>query len=449
MNRFDYLCKQARSLVLILGLTAVLPVLAACPPDTFVDQADFSHFDDDPAPDRAEDRGGHAVATNGEVVAYGMNASYNTSHHYIYLYQKGANPAQWSFLKRLTKPGDVKPFAQFSTVLAMDGDTLVAGAKHAAINSPGRVYVFRRNEGGADMWGVSQTLGGDYFDDYRDFGESLDIHRNRMVVGDTQSGAHGRVEVFERSGPNADFMHAAYLVPPAADAADSVDFAGKVTLYGDVVVVSDMGFKTAADSNSRGRVYVYARDQGGAGQWGLVTRLLSPNSTPPNGTNRFGTSISIWGSDDKTRGETIAVSSGQQHPGHVFLFGRDAGGANNWGQIVDLESPVGEGSSHFGASLHLHSNELLVGDSDAKTQIGVTAGAVYVYHQQTGGSNNWGFKQKLSTQSNNSNSVYGHALDWSAGVAVIGDPFADYGADAKVGRAYVLFDDLIFCDPFE
>ncbi|MGA7296911.1 MAG: hypothetical protein WBW92_05335, partial [Rhodanobacteraceae bacterium] len=439
---------RVRKLVVILLLAFSLPVFAACPPDTFVDRANFSHVDDDPGADGSNDKGGYAVATNGEVVAMGMVGHPAHDTHRVYLYRRGAGIGQWTYLKSLAQPGFSRTSDHFAEVLAMDGDTLVVGAKAAGAQSSnfaGAVYVFQRNQGGPDQWGIRQSVYANPADGFRDFGESLDIHRNRMVIGDTV-GNGGRAVVYERSSSGANFVAVAELLPPGADLAREVSFAKKVTLYGDIAVVSDPGFRNAADTAAEGRAYVYARDQGGVGQWGLVTTLTSPTSTPPSGTIEFGSAISTWGSDDKTRGETIAVSN-QHQEGHVFLFGRDTGGIDNWGQIVDLQ-PSDSGSGEFGASLHLHSNELLVGDP-AATGIENLTGAVYVYHQQTGGSNNWGQAQKFYSQSNNSRSNYGFALDWSAGVAVIGDPLADYAPDSAVGRTYVLFDDLIFCNPFE
>lgn len=435
---------SASRLLLASGLAFAMPALAACPPDLFADQLDFSHVDSDPAADGPGDKGGFAVATSGEVVAYGMVGTTGSSKHHVYLYQRGATPAQWSYLKRLAEPGAARSIDHFGEVLAMDGDTLIAGARNAQQaggNSAGAVHVFKRDHGGANAWGVAQSIYADYAQGFRDFGESLDIHRNRIVAGDTSAG-DGRAVILERASANAGFFAVATLLPPAIDLANSVSYATRVTLYGDIAVVSDPDYKAPTDSFARGRVYVYARDQGGPGQWGLVTTLASPA-----GIKRFGSAISIWGSDDQTRGETIAVANSEQD-GHVFLFGRDTGGANLWGQIVDLEpDDMGAGGAVI-SSVHLHSNELLVGAPEANGVENVT-GAVYVYHQQTGGNHNWGQAQKFYSQSNNFKSNYGYALDWSAGVAVIGDPLADYGTDAQVGHAYILFDDVIFCDPFE
>ena len=450
MFKTMHFCIRVRNVALLLGLTAILPALAACPPDSFVDQANFSHVEDDPSADAGGDSGGYTVATNGQVVAYGMIGHPGHDTHHVYLYQRGASVGQWSFLKRLDQPGPgfTEPGDEFATTLAMDGDTLVVGAPRAGpdyYHETGAVYVYRRDAGGANTWGTTQSVFYDIAGSR--FGESLDIHRDRMVVG--ASAAGGRAVVYERSSASADFTAVAELLPPAADLA-RIDggFAYRVALYGDIAVVSDPAFlSTSIPPLHQGRVWVYARNQGGNGHWGLVTTLLSPPSTPPDGTLEFGYAISVWGSDDQTRGETIAVSNHHQ-AGHVFLFGRDAGGTDNWGQIVNLE-PGDSGSKAFGESLHLHSNELLVGDPNASGLPPYT-GAVYVYHQQTGGSNNWGQVQKLYSQDSSLKSYYyGTALDWSAGVAVIGDPWAPYDSDIRVGRAYVLFDDVIFCDPFE
>ena len=218
-----------------------------------------------------------------------------------------------------------------------------------------------------------------------------------------------------------------------------IHFAAHVALQGDLAVVSDPLANADPAPGEEGRVYVFSRNPAN-GQWSLVKRLARPQDTVG-----FGNAISI--SDDR-----IAVSNGQGQRGHVFLFERNAGGTNNWGQVADLTAGVdSQNDDEFGRSLHLHSGELMVGASNGIGTASAT-GAAYVFRRDEGGPNHWGQVQKLFSTTNNSGSNYGGTLDWAAGTAVIGDPLADESnvdPGGDVGRAYVYYNDVIFCDSFE
>lgn len=432
--------RSYRYAVLPLVLASI-PAGAICPLDEFAAITDFSHADFETA--RTLDEFGTAMATNGDVIAVGLpqNGHSTTDVGNVYLFQRDAASGQWPFLRKLSEPGFSEPGDQFGGALAMQGDTLVVGAVQAgdeSQNDAGAVYVFARNQGGPDQWGVRQSIIGLENDGLTSFGESIAIDGDRMLVGDSEAGSPdvGRVIVYERADSMSNFNPVAELLAPAGD--DGIDFARRVALDGDTAVVSDEQFDAEPGGSLEGRVYVYARNPD-SGQWGLVKHLALPQEATV-----FGTAIGI--SDDR-----IAVGA-RVTGGHVFLFERHAGGPDNWGQIADLTAGIDSGTADdFGFALDLHSNELLVG---AANGVGVdnSTGAAYVFRRDAGGPDQWGQVQKLFSQTNNINSKFGEALDWAAGVAAIGDPNSDhpdFSAGARVGRAYVYYNDVIFCDPFE
>lgn len=438
------ICKFRIAALLFLIVSSQV-AWAGCPQDRSDYQADFSHADF--VFGRANDKFGSAVATNGDVIAVGRvrrDFQVDPDPGTVYLFQRNAASGQWSFLRELSEPGFSAHGDSFGGAVAMQSETLVVGAIQAgddANNNAGAVYIFGRNQGGAHAWGVRQTIYVQEEDGFQSFGESIAIDGNRMLVGDSDAGSThiGRVIVYERSGAAGDFHAAAELLAPVADLGGTRDFARHVALDGDIAVVSDPLFDSDELSGLEGRVYLFKRNAGN-GQWSLLKRLSAPL-----GIKGFGNAVSL--SDDR-----IAVSNGQAQPGHVFLFERNAGGTDNWGQVADLTAGVdSQTNDEFGVALDLHSRELMVGVANGSGTTGST-GAVYVFRRDEGGPNHWGQAQKLFSQTNNSRSTYGATLDWAAGTAVIGDPLSDHPSfdpSARVGRAYAYYNDVIFCDSFE
>ena len=433
------------------GLAALLtlflagPAMAACPPDTFVHASDFRLGDYDST--QANDNFGHAVATDGQVMAVGV-PRHDTAASLggaVYLFTRGATPGDWQYLKRLLEPHAAESGDRFGAALDAQDDVLVVGAPDGGdtnANDAGLVDVFERNQGQVGFWGVRQEIVAQESAGYRDFGSAVALQGDRLLVGDPLAGGgDGRVVVYQR-GSSGLFAEVATLSNP--DSGGLNHFGEQLALFGDVAVVSDPAFDAdPGRSGLEGRVWVYARDQGGAGQWGLVTRL-QPN---PAATDSFGTAVSI--SHDR-----IAVGTGAPGAGRVYLFGRDVGGSSHWGQIESFTAPAGDtgASDGFGLALDLHKWELLVG---AGSVFGAEAstGAAYVYHRVPQSSpEHWMLLQKFYSASNNYRSNFGVALDWGHGFAAIGDPLSDdpsFPAGSKVGHAYVFFDDEIMCTPFE
>lgn len=429
---------------LVLAACAMTSTLAsaACPVDTFAEAANFSHADSVVA--QSDDRFATAVATNGVIMAAGLPQQAHTTTEVgeVYLYRRGASPNQWQYLRRIDQPGFSEVGDKFGGALAMQGDTLVVGAIHAGdvpANDAGAVYIFERNLGGADAWGVRQSIIALEEEGFDNFGVSVALEGNRLIVGDSNADSGlGKAVIYERSEIGASFVRIGELVSPAADI-ERDHFGDFVAVSGDTVVVSDPLYDVDPITvGLEGRVYVYARDQGGSGQWGLVTRL-----DPAVGRSGFGKAISLW----KDR---LAISS-LSGAGKVHLHERNQGGGNVWGQVAEVDAGADSTSGgEFGRAIDLHENELIVG-APGVTGISNGTGAAYVFRRDQG-TGIWGRTQKLFSTSNNNSSNYADVLDYDQGFIAIGDPLSDhpsFNAGSRIGRAYVEFHDLIFCTPFE
>ncbi|NIV29664.1 MAG: PKD domain-containing protein [Anaerolineae bacterium] len=157
----------------------------------------------------------------------------------------------------------------------------------------------------------------------------------------------------------------------ASDGAMNDHFGVAVAIDGNVVVVGAL-FDDDSGDNS-GSAYVFGRNQGGADQWGEGTKL-----TPSSGAagDRFGASVAIGG------GTAVIGADGDDDNGSdagaAYVFERDLGGADQWGEATKLAPVDIAAGDHFAVSVVISGDTVVVG-ADGDDGNGSDAGAAYVY----------------------------------------------------------------------
>ncbi|HOW66527.1 MAG TPA: Ig-like domain-containing protein [Candidatus Paceibacterota bacterium] len=226
--------------------------------------------------------------------------------------------------------------------VSLDGDNLIVGAWYGGSVPRGYAYIFNRNQGGLGAWGAVKRL-----------------------------------------DPQADL------------------FGTSVAISGDTAVVGAYGEKSSGDFT--GAAYVYQRDAGGANAWGMVAKLSAYDAA---GKDWFGYYVAI-------SGDTIVVSAdhktygGKTLAGAAYVFGRNQGGLNRWGQVAKLTNPDPIASYvRFGTGVAIDGNTLIIGDIYADG-IAFHGGAVYIY-QNSGGS--WIFSKRIAPQNLSAWETFGENL---------------------------------------
>ena len=326
---------------------------------------------------------------------------------------------------------------RFGRSVDVDGDFAVVGAyleDSGGLTNSGAAYVYQRI--GATSWVQVAELTGDLNGDDAQsyFGWDVAIDGETVVVSaqfDRDNGFRsGAAYVFERNEGGADNW--GRVTKFAGSDTDNSDFFGRsIDIDGDTIVVgaSISGSLGAAS----GAAYVFERNEGGANAWGQTQKLLG--STQAAG-DRFGQSVAV-------DGDTIAVGAFRNDfagadAGAVFVFGRDIGGSGNWGEAQAVYSDSAANQDFFGFSVDLSGDQLAIGapqdDEPGKNQ----TGAVYVMERDAGGAGNWGQVDRLLA----TGSVAGDRLGWSVGIdgnrIVSGAVQADVGGD-RSGSA-ILFE---------
>jgi len=172
---------------------------------------------------------------------------------------------------------------------------------------------------------------------------------------------------------------------------------------------------TYATDATEGEVYIFQRDQGGTDQWQEVTIITPADTTPVYG---FGQSVAIDG-DNVIVGAPFTNESGT-YSGAAYIFSRNHGGMNNWGQVKKI-TPTDLGMfNHFGKGVDIHGDKAVVGAYG--TNFGI--GSAYIFEQNLFGTNNWGLRKKIT-------SAVVTVVSWSFGKSV-----AIYNDTVVVGGGY-------------
>ena len=385
-----------------------------------------------------EDFFGMSVAISGDTAVVGapQGDAEGGDVGAAYVFQRDAGgPNNWSEVKKLTA-SDGGDRDYFGVSVAISGDTAVVTAAGEAAGGlqPGAAYVFERDAGGADNWGeVSKLTASDgQAAEYHLFGDSVAVSGDTVVVGARLAfGFAGAAYVFERDAGGADNWGEVKKLTASDNQASFDHFGYSVAVSGETVLVG------AELENGGGAAYVYGRDEGGAGNWGQVKRLTSSDNDGSGSIGDwFGWSVAVNGDT----AIVAAVLDNQFRTAAAYVFGRDQGGADNWGEVKKLTASDAELYDGFGSSVALSGDTVVVG-AYSEPDAGHEAGAAYVYRRDQGGAGNWGEVSKLTA----SDGQAGDWLGWSAAVsgdtAVFGAFWEDSGA-SDAGAAYVF--DLAF-----
>jgi len=382
-------------------------------------------------------RYGTAVAIDGDTIAVGAPAdNTNNSPGYVHIRERNAGgPNNWGIIKTLSDTESIG-IDGFGVELVLKNDTLLVGAHRGTgiTVESGTVFIFERDYGGVNNWGLVarlQASDGAYGDR---FGWTFDITGDTVAVGarwDDHSGGFdaGSVYIFERNegGPN-NWGQVRKIT--ASDPGSSDLFGVSLALQGNTLAIGAEG--QDKNGNQTGLVYLLDRDAGGFDNWGEV-KFLSPRVAVVN--DRFGADVAM--ADD-----LLAVSAPQNStvPGVVYLFKRHEDGVNNWGQIAGLTSSDGESDDQFGSYLDLDGNQMVIGASNGEG-ISSDVGVAYIFAQDELDQNLWYEKDKLVASDGEFFDEFGRRVGISGDTVVVGafrdDDFCPQNPNCDSGAVYI------------
>lgn len=303
-----------------------------------------------------------------------------------YIFQKVGGT--WVQVKKIAAPVR-SPFMLFGQQVAINGETAVVSAPSEAISLPGggaangagAVYIFQKDAGGSNAWGLVKKITAPQPQTNVNFGSGLAISGDYLLLG------------------------VPYETDPTPD--NSLDFAGAA--------------------------YLYRKDQGGNNNWGLLKRILSSDRS---GSDQFGKSVAISG--DKA----IVGAMQESHDadgsnmiwaaGSAYIFEKNNGGPDAWGQVAKITAPVRAENDYFGTSVSIDGDYAAigsVGESEDASEANTVprAGAAYVFKKGLGGA--WGFVKKVTASQRAANDNFGTSVSLKGDYLVVGADYDDEDAN--------------------
>ena len=263
------------------------------------------------------------------------------------------------------QPTDTALQSLFGAAVDCNSDFAVVGAPGAAVNglSSGVAFIYRLVPGTTNTWELWRQLNPESIDKNDKFGQAVAIGEDLIAVGAIQ---------------------------------DEVD------------------------GSAVGAVYLFQRDVGGSNNWGQLTRI-APTNLPAS--SQFGYAVDLEGDLLAVGAPKATLSGANPEEGAVFLFGRNQGGTNAWGEITRWE-PAGQTSLNFGWSVSLSGDHLVVGAPDNKVGLpsGSPRGAAFCLSRNAGGTNRWGVAQKIVVNSITNAAEFGFCVSVDGPILAIGAP---------------------------
>ncbi len=347
------------------------------------------------------DQFGHSIASDGSTIVVGSHGDDDVGDSagsvFVYSRDLGGTNA-WGLVTQLlaTNPS---PQLLFGSAVALDGDTL---AVHAP-GSSGGVSIRQRNIGGVEAWGELKYLPRPA-SGQSSLGRTVALKQNILVVGDSTA---EHATVFERDlGGVNNWGQAKVLTPSAGLPGDR--FGVSVSISGDTIIVGSW-----FNDGNKGAAYIYDRNEGGPGNWGEVRKLV-----PDQLANNMGSAVSVAGDI-----AVVAAFSGTTNPASAYIFERDAGGADNWGEVVSVSDPEAPGRGFLSATLH--GSRLMAAANGGN--------AVVVFERDAGGPGNWGLVDRLPIAGS---LALGWSIDFSDDVIAAGD-MSNSQNGQEAGAAFV------------
>lgn len=276
---------------------------------------------------------GNAVAVDGDWAIVGARrddiVATNAGAAFVYRRDGGV----WTKFQEL-RPAEIELRDRFGYSVAISGTTIVVGARldgDLGFKS-GSIYIFEY-DASQQVFVQTQKLTDEGGNARDQFGQAVGIDGDTLVVGARRDGVGaknaGAIVILERTP--AGFRQTNRITVTDAEEGDQLGFS--VGISGDTVVAGAWKDNESGKTDN-GSAYVFERDFGGTDNWGQIAKLV-PSDTTTN--DWFGFAVDVDG-DDVIVGKPIR--NPRQRAGNAYLFSRNHGGPDNWGEAKILPSPT-------------------------------------------------------------------------------------------------------------
>ena len=344
----------------------------------------------------------------------------------------------WERIAKLHS-SDARDLDEYGRSVDIDGDYAIVGSKKKNDEEGlvGAAYILHRNT--SNVWSEMYKLTGDFLSAGDDFGASVTISGGIAAV------AAPGFDVILGSDEGSVFIF--YQNP---DNPSEWQFIKQISAL-DPDPGDNFGVSIALDGDrllvganmddqaagNAGAAYIFYRNQGGDDNWGQVAKLLS---TGGKSSDNFGISVALDG--DYAVVGAPGVDGIFQNAGAAYVFGRHQTGPDKWGQLSRMRASLSGLNDNFGISVAVSGPWAIVG-ADHNDRKGVNAGAAFAFYKNQNGVNGWGQKNIILDYGGRPNDHYGCAVSIDGEYAVVGSSGDDdlFGYNSGRGFVYLRQDD--------
>jgi hypothetical protein len=312
---------------------------------------------------------------------------------------------------------------EFGYSLALDGSILAVGAYNDTVNgksNQGSVYIYYRDANSASGWSeITKVIASDG-NAFHQFGAAVALDGDTLVVGaigvDNGGGVQSGQVYMFRRHYGGLDNWGQFKLLTPSLAGTTDQFGGALALDGTRLAVAASG----ADPGGvigRGAVFIFEKDHGGDNNWGESEMLYRTASLQ---NDNFGSAVAMAGDLLVVGAESADVTGLYENDGAVFIFEQNPTRGTGWTEIKELNASDADPNDKFGDSLALDEDQILVGAWAATVNSQILAGKAYLFDQNQGGSDNWGEVKKLTASDSTLLTYFGSSVALEDGQAYVG-----------------------------
>ncbi|MFT5913209.1 MAG: hypothetical protein ACI9XO_004756 [Paraglaciecola sp.] len=375
---------------------------------------------------------GYNILVSGDYAIVGTpndaDNGFDSGSAYILKKDQGGTD-NWGQLQKITA-SDGAAYDYFGVSVSVSGDYAIVAA-HADDDNGGEsgsAYIFKKDQGGTDNWGqvkkitASDAAAGDLF------GISVSISGDYVIVGafqdDDNGGESGSAYIFKKDQGGTDNWGQLQKIT-ASDAAANDKFGNSISVSGDYVIVG--AFQDDDNGGNSGSAYIFKKDQGGTDNWGQLQKITASDAAA---NDKFGNSISVSGDY-----VIVGANGDESSSGSAYIFKEDQGGTDNWGQLQKITASDAAANDYFGQSVSVSGDYVIVGanqDDDNSSN----SGSAYIFKKDQGGTDNWGQLQKITASDAAADDDFGWSVSVSGDYVIVGARYDDDNGSSS-GSTYI------------
>lgn len=335
---------------------------------------------------------------------------------------------KYNFISKIS-PNDLNNYDNFGTSIDIDNNFIVVGSPNhdQFVTDGGSVYIYEYSVG---SWDLRRKIISSDVNISDSFGHSVAIFEDTVVVGvpldNDLNKNQGSAYIFEKDiGGNNLWGERIKLMPNDGEEFDYFGYSVSVNM--DNVIIGSPGNNYPYCNrinilhNNSGAAYIFNRNNGGSNLWGQV-RKITPIVN--NGDMYFGNSVDI--------SNNFAVV-GAPYSNSVYVFEKDLGELNAWGQITKIIPPNMGSNLFFGLNVKIENDIIIVSQNGYNNN----RGAVDVFKKSIQcNSNDWLFIEKIEAYDYENDDNFGTSISINNGIIVIGAPKNDY-KQSNTGSIYI------------